>query len=240
MKPPSNSQNEAAPGSSAAREDRRERPPTGAAPRTGSSLALCLGISRAGSLASPLLNILPVLQSTACLRDNEEASVKGKGTLFLTMISSQAGKRVSFPSPLRRPPAPRVVGVCPITCCNHLLSRSIEKEPASLLHPTSPSAVYSLKHSVPVFLPQGTVCRSPGPAAGEPGVSRGGGYELPRSRGRGNWRSVLAGSRESRAPSASAFPWELSIPELTINCRKAGNFLRNVNYFLYPADRWAD
>lgn len=142
-----------------------------------------------------------------------------------------------FLSPLKSPPDPRVAGACPITCCTHFLSQSMGKVPAPLLHPTSPSGVCPLKHSVPVSFLKRAGSRSPEPAAEEPGGFAGGGPGQPRSPGRGKRRTVLAESGESRSPSASAFPWELSIPELTINCRKAGNFLRNVNYFLYPGDR---
>lgn len=96
-----------------------------------------------------------------------------------------------------------------------------------------PSGLCSLQHRSRLLPEEGDV--GPGPGAEARGGSGGclGGSGDPG-------RVLPPDRRRGRSRSASAFPWELSIPELTINRRKAGNFLRNANYFLHPADRWGD
>lgn len=121
------------------------------------------------------------------------------------------------------------------------LSVSVYRErachsPASYI----PTRSLFLKPLRPDFFPK--MCRQPEPRSRRSGTrifSRGS-HEQPRSRGQG---AEGTGARWAPGEPRSLclrIPWELSIPELTINCRKAGNFLRNVNYFLYPADRLGD
>lgn len=92
-----------------------------------------------------------------------------------------------------------------------------------------PSGLCSLQHRSRLLPEEGDV--GPGPGAEARGGSGGclGGSGDPG-------RVLPPDRRRGRSRSASAFPWELSIPELTINRRKAGNFLRNANYFL-PSSR---
>lgn len=197
---------------------------------------LCPCISLACSTAGHLLNILSTLQSTLCLKERERRRwTKAKAPISLQCSQAKlARSNVNFPPSLGIVPAPRVASVCPITCCTTfclgLWGKSLS---APLLHTTVPSGLYSLKHSVLASLLKGAGSQSPARSGGAGGFSR----VLRAAAARGKRRPVLAGSRKSRAPSASAFPWELSITGLTINCSKAGNFLRNANYFLYPADR---
>lgn len=204
---------------------RAPKPPAGVQPR------LCPCVSFAG----PLFNILSTLQSTPCLGEREGSRwTKGKAPISLQCSQAKELSNVHFPSPLESVPAPRVASVCPVTCCTTfclgLWGKSLC---ASLSHTTAPPGVYSLKHSALVSFLKGAGRQSPSLGGGAGSFSRVG----RAATAGGKRRPVLAGSGESRAPAASAFPWELSITELTINCRKAGNFLRNANYFLYPVDR---
>lgn len=119
----------------------------------------------------------------------------------------------------------------PATCCGHRCS--IYGEGARRLPPASP------RDLVPYNIGPG-YCLNVGTWG--LGLERrfGGAREGAWGALGGPGRVLLPGRRRDRSRSASAFPWELSIPELTINRRKAGNFLRNAKYFLHPADRWGD